>query len=243
MPQFNVYATGHEISNIVCAAFAEGFDGRIVPPNRLLEGPAAMYGILRGTGEIIHQCQWINRDFYYIDHGYFRRGHYEGFYRITKNALQQHVLGPAPDDRFRSIEENVRPWKRTGKSILVIPLTDAVGVFRGVDSAQWENAVVNEISLHTDREIRIKKKHEGDLKKELEDCWCVVTHSSNTAIVALLQGIPVITLGESAAAPVSWKFEHIENPWWPDREPLFHWLAYQQFTLDEMRDGTARRLL
>lgn len=231
------------------AAFAEGFDAQIVPPRRLLEGDAAMYGILRGTGEIIHQCQWVNRDFYYIDHGYFKRGHYDGFYRVTRNALQTAVLGPAPDDRWRSLGEDIRPWKRTGRSILVIPLTEPVGAFRGIDIARWESSVVNEISLHTDREIRVRPKpRPGEkpgrlLSEDLDDCWCVVTHSSNTAIVALMNGIPVITLGESAAKPVSWRFEHIENPWWPDRAPLFHWLAYKQFTLDEMRDGTARRLL
>lgn len=226
------------------AAFSEGFDGRIVPPNRLLEGTAAMYGILRGTGELIHQCKWVRRDFYYVDHGYFKRGHFEGNYRITKNALQNENPIIRPDDRFRSLDLDVRPWNRSGRHVLVIPLTPAVGHFLDIDPSEWESAVVQELCNNTSRPIIVKPDKKESLDKYLSNCWCVVTHSSNTAIVALLNGIPVITLGESAASPCSWDFKNIEAPDWVDnREPLFHHLAYNQFTLEEIRDGTARKLL
>jgi hypothetical protein len=243
----NCYATGHQISNVIMAAFAEGFEGRLCPPSRLMDGPAAMYGILRGTGELIHQCRWVQREFYYVDHGYFKRGHFDGHYRVTRNGMQAFDPCIVGDDRFRALDVGIRPWRRDGGHVLVLPLTDAVADFHGIDSVAWESAVVNEIGSHTNRRIKIRPKPaQGQktvpLKEDLEDCWCVVTHSSNTAVVALMEGIPVITLGESAASPLSWRFENLESPEWPEREPLFHWLAYNQFTLDELRNGDARKI-
>jgi len=243
----NCYATGHQISNVIMAAFAEGFGGSLVPPTRLLKGSAAMYGILRGTGELIHECKWIGREFFYVDHGYFGRGHFDGYYRVTRNGMQACELRMVPDDRWRGLDAPCRPWRRDGKHILVLPLTDAVGRFHGIDPAAWEAAVVNEVGQHTDRQIKIRPKpvqgQKSDLFEDLKDCWCVVTHSSNTAVVALQEGIPTVALGESAALPCSWRLEDLEAPFWPEREPLFHYLAYQQFTLDEIRTGVARRLL
>ena len=37
--------------------------------------------------------------------------------------------------------------------------------------------------------------------------------------------------------------EHIENPKVGDRELLFNWLAYNQFTLDEIESGEALSIL
>lgn len=246
MQRLNCYATGHQISNVIMAAFAEGFDGSLVPPTRLLNGPAAMYGILRGTGELIHECNWVGREYFYVDHGYFNRGHFDGYYRVTRNGMQAHSQRMVPDDRWRSLDASFRPWRRDGKHVLVLPLTPAVAHFHGIDSAAWEAAVVNEINQHTERQVKIRPKprqgQKSDLFEDLKDCWCVVTHSSNTAVVALQEGVPVVTLGESAASPCSWRFENLEAPFWPEREPLFHYLAYSQFTLDEIRSGVARRL-
>jgi len=252
-----VYATqptrqgdeGYRINNVICAAFAEGFDGQIVPTNRLLDGPLATYGILRGTTPLIHQCQWVDRDYYYMDNGMIKPGHFEGYYRLTRNEIHPSNPQMVPDDRWRALGVKPRPWRRDGKHVLITPLTDDFGAFYGIDPDRWSDAVVNEISRHTNRKIVVRPKPKGNapaansFTDDLKDCWCLVTHSSNTAIVALLEGIPVIILGESGAKPLSWTYDNLEAPDWPDREPLFHWLAYNQFTLDELRDGTARRII
>ena len=238
-----VYTTNHQHSRVICTAFAEGCGGQIVPAHRLLDGPAAMYGILRGTGEIIKECEFVGRDFYYIDHGYLSPGHYDGFYRVTKNGMQAEGMIEKPPDRWEALNLELRPWRRKGRHILVCPLTGAVGSFLGIDPQKWIESVTREISQHTARPIQVKQKGEGELKDSLLDCWCLVTHSSNAAVDALRDGVPVITLGDSAAWDVAWAFENIEKPIWPDREPWLFWLAYQQFSLSEMRDGTAWKIL
>jgi hypothetical protein len=237
------YASEHWISRTIMPAFAEGVRGQIVPPVTLLDGPAATYGILRGCDTIIRQCEEVNRDYWYLDHGYIRpsghtKGDFSGHYRVVHNGRQRcpEITG-IQTGRFEALDTDIRPWRRRGRHVLVIPLTGAVADFYGIPQREWLETTIREIAQHTDRPIRVKEKGDGDIQESLEDCWCLVTHSSNTAVDALLAGVPVITLGGSAVAELSWKFGHIENPYWPDREPILHGLADNQFTLAEMRSG------
>lgn len=238
---------GFRHSRVIMAAFSEGCKGQIVPPTKLFDGPAAMYGILRGTAEIIRQCEWIGRDYYYIDHGYLKPGHYEGYYRVTKNARQADIPDQReyiyPPDRLKKMGIELRPWRRVGERILVIPITGAVGQFYGINPESWLRVVTDEITSHTDRPIEVKPKGVGNIDEALKDTWCVVTHSSNTAVDSLVNGVPVITLGESACETMSWDFKDIETPWWPERELWLQALAYHQFLLSEMRNGTAWKIL
>ncbi|MEE9611183.1 MAG: hypothetical protein V3W19_08020 [Desulfatiglandales bacterium] len=238
-----VYATNHIHSKVVSAAFAEGCEGSIVPPVRLLEGPAIVYGVLRGCGEIIKQCEWIHRDYYHIDHGYFLRGHYEGYYRVTKNGLQSDGWGKFNPKRFEDLKVPLRPWKRTGRHIVICPLSKMAGEFINVDPKKWVETVLGELSLHTDRPIIVKYKDDKPISSALEDAWCLVTHSSNAGVDAVVSGVPVIALGHSACLPVSWDIEDIESPHWPAREQWTWNLASNQWTLEEMRSGEAWKML
>ena len=235
----NVYVTDHIHSKVVSNAFSSGCNGKLVPPLRLLDGPAVFYGILRGCGGLIHECEWIDRDYYHIDHGYLKRGHYEGYYRVTKNGLQADMFqrGPTDSGRFRALGLGVKPWGKTGRNIVVCPMTGFIGEHLGIDPRKWCESVVRELSLYTDRPIIVKQKGQGDLSETLTDAWCLVTHSSNAAIDAIISGVPAIVLGDSAAEPVSWTFEDIEKPDWPERSSWLYGLAWRQFTLDEMRSG------
>ena len=239
----SVYISDHPHSRIVGNAFAEGCEGRVLPPLKLLDGPAAVYGILRGCDGIVRECEWVGRDYYHIDHGYFRRGHYDGYYRVSRNGLQCKPNGEGSDgERWKSLDLEIEPWRKAGRDIVVAPMSKAVGTFLGINTWRWTEAVVKEIALHTDRPVVIKPKGEGDLDKALADAWCLVTHASNAAVDALRMGIPVVVLGASAVAQCGWTLQNIEEPhWWPDREKLFSVLADNQWTLEEMRDGTCWR--
>jgi hypothetical protein len=228
-------------SRTIMEAFAEGSGGTIAPPYRLMDGEAAAYGILRGTEDIIRQCEYVGRDYYYVDHGYLGAGHYSGYYRVTKNGRQAAIPPESeyvyPPDRLNATGIKLRPWKRRGTHILVIPLTGAVAAFYGIDPGLWLESIQAEIASHTSRPVIIKEKGLGSINQYLKEAWCLVTHSSNSAVDALVDGVPVVVTGESACAPMSWKFKDIESPVWPERDWWLRALAYQQFTLDEMKSG------
>ena len=240
-----VYVTDHQHSRVIGSAMATGCGGQIVPPLRLLDGPAVVYGILRGCDKIIKQCQWIHRDFYHIDLGYFKRGHYDGYYRITKNAFQREIswmireISDSEPDRFDVLGVPIRPWIRKGRDVIVCPISSNWAEFVGIDKQRWLEVVCDELDKHTDRPIIIKEKNQGNLAEILSDAWCIVTHSSNAAVDAIMNGIPAIVLGQSAAAPVSWSFTNIEEPVWPERLYWAQALAHYQFTIAEMRSGLA----
>lgn len=240
-----IYVTEHPHSQVICQAFAKGCGGQLVPPLRLMPGIAVVYGVLRGCGEIIRKCEWIGRDYLHIDLGFFRRGHYDGYYRVTWNGRQpEEVDYTLPDDRWREVGLPLAPWRKTGRNVVVIPIPHAAARHISIDADQWLETVTAEIQQHTDRPVIVKPKEEGDLKALLADAWCLVTHSSNAAVVALLNGVPVVTLGESAAYALSTPLEKIDAPFYPvHRAEWLNWLAYNQFTLSEFQDGTAWRLL
>ena len=237
-----IYATNHPNSQVVCRAIEQGSGGRIVPPVRLMEGPAAIYGILRGCDQIIKQCEWVRRDYYHIDHGYLRRGwnSYSGYYRITRNGLQWSANGREyPDDRFKRFGISLKPWRKSGRHVLVCPISTAIGAFYGIDPQVWLQAIVEEIGAHTDRPVTIKPKDSDlDLKTALNDAWCLVTFNSNAAIEALIEGVPVFVTGPAAARAMgSPDLSKIDEPRYGNREAIFAALAYQQWTLDEIRRG------
>jgi hypothetical protein len=80
-----------------------------------------------------------------------------------------------------------------------------------------------------------------------DDIHCLITFSSIAATEALLFGKPAITLGPNAAQSLcSRSVSAIENLNIPTLDEVEEWaahLAYCQFTEQDMRDGTAWRIL
>ena len=61
---------------------------------------------------------------------------------------------------------------------------------------------------------------------------------------ATKRGIPCFTDAHNACAPISeTDFAKIETPKYVDREPLYHSMAYGQFTAEELSNGYAWKIL
>jgi hypothetical protein len=81
-----------------------------------------------------------------------------------------------------------------------------------------------------------------------QDVHAVVTFNSVAATESVLTGIPTFTLAPcNAAMPVSnTDLSKIDNPWYPTTDEIYAWashLAYGQFHIDELANGTADRIL
>jgi hypothetical protein len=241
-----IYCTDHFNSQVVCKALATGSGGQIVPATQLLDGPGVVYGILRGCDKVLKESWLVGRDTYHVDHGYFGRGSgdFRGYYRISRNGLQVcSGLGPGsdppPGDRWEALGIRLKGWRKGGEEVVVAPLSRAVGQFLGIDPHRWLQLVIAEIRTFTDRPIVIKAKDsDASIQDSLRKAFCLVTHSSNSAIDALVEGVPVFVTGDCAAkflagGPLS----NIEKPKYPDREPWFRVLSYSQWTLSEVQRG------
>ena len=235
-----------------------GFGARRVPPVILLPGTAIMYGILRGSGNVIKECEREGHPYLYVDHAYFWQ--YKGMvdeprahFRIVKNGRYFNNLGDnVPGDRFKALGVEVKPWKKGGSKVVVVPLSAFVARYMGVDPVQWLETTIEALSRHTDRHIVVKPKYpmrDFDPKRSpfidfIKDAHAVVSAESNVAVDAIVEGVPIFCSPNSPAAAMGLSdLDKIESPVYPDRENWLNMLAYRQFTIGEIASGKAREIL
>jgi len=215
--------------------------------------PAVVRGITKRKEMDV--CRSAGRDFYYIDTGYFGNGKHKRYHRITKNDIQN--FGPIidrPSDRLQATGFQPHKFYR-GTDILLAPPSQKLLNLYDINLEEWLKQTQDEIKKHTDRPIVVRLKQgrsarisDNTIEMALaQDVHCLVTFSSIAAVEALLLGKPAITLGPNAAAALcSQSIAEIENLKIPSLDEVSAWarhLAYCQFTEEEMRDGTAWRIL
>jgi hypothetical protein len=241
------YAVPSELTSPrFAAAFAKGCGGVVVEDGSLRPGPLALFGSPKLMPQL-HQAAHEGRDWYYGDHAFFGRMIY---YRVARGTY--HYDG-SPDavevDRGRAarLGIEVRPWRRSGRHVLVCPPDAALASYRGFNSALWLDNVLAELQAATDREIRVRDRSlarmgaRRSLADDLADCWALVTHSSNAAVEAAVMGIPVFVTAPCGASWVaSGLLDRIEYPRKPDdREEWVDRLAAHQWTMGEIASGQA----
>jgi len=225
------------------------------------QNPIVLRGILKH--KIMKQCWQESRDFYYIDSGYF--GNQPGpqnphgwklWHRIVKNNLQHGDIIPRPSDRWDRLKIKLHP-RRYGSQIIVAAPDEKPCRFYNVNYDTWAEETVAKIKQHTDRPIVVRKRapqridrtHSDPLSKVLaEDVHALVTFNSVAAVESVMLGVPAFTLAPvNAAAPVaSQDLSQIDSPYWAEEDKIHAWachLAYAQFHVNELRDGTAYRIL
>lgn len=224
--------------------------------------PLVIRGILKK--KLIKQCWDDQRDFFYIDTGYFGNERtssnpngWKYWHRVVKNDLQHGKIIERPDDRFRKFNKKINPWKKSGSKILIAAPDDKPCKFYGIEKDQWLSETIETIKKFTDRPIvvreraknRIDRIKNSTLHQALDDdVFALVTYNSVAATESVFYGVPAFTLAPSnAASPVSSQnLSEIETPYYPDTDKVYQWachLAYGQFHVDEFRNGSALKIL
>ncbi len=224
--------------------------------------PIMLRGILKH--KIMKQCWQDNRDFYYVDTGYFGNekspanpNGWKYWHRIVKNNLQHGEIIPRPDDRFKQFNKTFQPWKKDGRKILIAKPDEKPMKFYGLDLDAWLEQTVNTIKQYTDRPVvvrerapkRIDRIQTDTLQQALDnDVFALVTFNSVAAVESIFHGIPAFTLAPAnAASPVSLQdLSQIEKPYYPDSDKLYAWgchLAYGQYHVSELKSGKALEML
>jgi hypothetical protein len=223
--------------------------------------PIVLRGILKH--KIMKQCWQDGRDFYYIDSGYFGNqpnpqnpNGWKQWHRIVKNNLQHSDIVTRPSDRWERHKITLQP-RRHGSRIIVAAPDEKPCKFYDVKYDTWVEETVAKIKQYTDRPIvvrqraakRIDRTHSDPLAKVLaDDVHALVTFNSVAAVESVMHGVPAFTLAPAnAASPVaSQDLSQIDSPYWADEDKIHAWachLAYGQFHVNELRDGTAYRML
>ena len=222
-------------------------------------------GVLRGTNVLYKWAKENKKDFYFLDRPYWGETRNPPYYmRIVKNGHLKNWFEKRPDDRWKkSKTREIFPWRKTGRDIVVCPPTNAIAEFFGVHN--WLEKTLETLKNNTDRPIVVREKkynpivgynEDGSLvvqgkqqsnntgPVDWDNAYAIVTYNSNITFEATTKGIPIFCDKHNACAPIGeTDFSKIEKPIYPDREPLYHSMAYGQFTADEMKDGTAFKIL
>lgn len=212
------------------------------------DNPFAIYGQVWGAEHLLPPAIQSHRPFWYIDNGFWRpgRGTRSGYYRICYRSMMPIYMPDVGDMRARQTHVVMKPWRRTGKHVLFAVPGIEYGRALGLRMDQWIRATRIAMRCRTRRPI-IKRDRSCvvPLAAHLENCWAVVTHSSNVAVEAAIAGIPVFVADGAAAAPVgNLNLDDLERPAMPDnREQWWNSLTCQQFMPREMANGTAFKYL
>lgn len=212
--------------------------------------------VLRGIlkHKIMKRCWQDQRDFYYVDTGYFGNGRWKHWHRIVKNNLQLTEIQPRPGDRWERHRIKFQPW-RQGRKIVIAAPDEKPCKFYNINLDEWIEQTVATIQQHTDRPVvvrqraarRIDRISTDTLAQALTDAHALVTFNSNAATESILLGVPVFTLAPNAAGPVATQdLSQIQTPYYPNQDKLYAWassLAYGQVHIDEMKNGSAFEII
>lgn len=224
--------------------------------------------VLRGImkHKIMKRCWQDRRPFRYVDSGYMgnRPGPqnpngWKWYHRVVPNDLQHTQLRKRPADRWEKLGLKPIPHRTDGRDIVIVAPDDKPCTFYGIDAEKWLADTVDIIKANTDRPViirhRVADPHSRTRQPQTSfstvlagDTFAVVTYNSVAAVEAVLAGIPAFVTCEChAAMPVSNRdLTGIDQPWFPDRDLVHEWachLAYGQFHIKELEDGTALRIL
>ena len=229
----------------------------------------AFQGIIRNTHTL--KKYFDTHNWYYFDQPYFFVSHYQKhlifndvWYRVIKNNTQKNYIdtNEKHKKRFEKIyqqttdEIKLKPWRKYGEYILVIPPSAHTSKWYDIDRHIWVEKTVEELKKYTDRPIRVRHKFVNDadfgevtkkpLQHDFKDCWAIVSWHSMCASQAVVQGIPSFSSEHSPAFPVSYSLQElnqIEKPKIPDREQWLYSLLGSQFTIEEMKSGFAYKYI
>jgi hypothetical protein len=207
------------------------------------KAPFIAIGQMGLVEEIVPQAIEDGRPFWLLDNGYYKSSsfgkHMIGHFELTYKGIVP-VLMQNPDyDRFPDVLE---PWQDNPRGHVVIGLPgNGFGKVIGLNMDDYIRKIVGKVKRTTDRRIIVRQKYERrSIDADLAGAYCLVTHSSNVAVDAIVRGIPAIVASTSPAAPVArTSLKQINDLVRPDRVHWWASLMCQQFTPQEMAAGVA----
>ena len=249
------YASKGAIYDPWLYGFVMGSGGQITTYSKAENSmrPVVIRGIAKRKQ--IYDCWEKQRDFYYLDTGYFGNGKKKIYHRCTKNHLQNiYPIENRPRDRLAATGWSPTKF-RPGRNILICPPSAKVMAFFNLDLDQWMEETMTTVRANTDRPIvvRLKKGRTDRVNTDTlagalqQDVHCLVTFNSIAATEALLLGKPAFTTGPNAAHWLCKQdLTEIETPLIPTLDEVEEWaahLSYAQFTENEFRNGFAWSIL
>jgi len=192
-----------------------------------------------------------------MENGYLKRGEY---FAISKDNHMGLGWTPQGDNsRWKALNIELKPWKKDGNYVLICGQRGGKYSELAMPS-DWPDTVISELRQHTDRQL-IYRPHPGrqllpktkiaispserPIEEFLGEAYAVVVYVSNSATMGLIHGVPAFYCGPSTIAKELCLegISKINNPIYPNREPVFEKIAWAQWSRDEIEKGIPWRYL
>jgi hypothetical protein len=170
------------------------------------------------------------------------------------------------DKRWPLFKHTLQPWSTTGELIVICGQHDASEQWKGMPKMdKWIKQQILEIRKSTDRTILVrphprniiniseaefknvkvrlprrdyKTYDDTDFKATLKSTWAVINHSSNPAMEAVFNGIPVFVSADSLCREVgNTDLVDINTPAMPNRMQWANKLSYTEWFEPEIEQG------
>lgn len=197
------------------------------------------------------------------------------YWRVTLNEFQPTgrlcTMPQQSFDRWAKTGLNPKPWRRAnGNTIIFCSSSQKYNNWHNLgESTEYARSILERIKEVVGSQFRIvyrpkPSSKEGKEGKEItgfgfsppkdrliyylnRDAHCVVTFGSNSAVEAVINGVPAIVVGDCVARPISSAIiEACIEPHRADFDAVRNWLAnlaYWQWEPEEMADGSCWRFL
>lgn len=241
-------------------------DVRIVDQRRY-KGPdadiAVFYGLFENLSQVFRDYVQAGLKAVYIDLGYWSRkqpSFWEGWHKIAVNSRhptayfqrERHAR-----DRINAMGIMPKAWRENPDGpILLAGMGDKAAEAEGFHAEEWERSAIERLRKVTNRRIVYRPKpswkearpiegtdyspSDQPLERVLRRSFAVVTHHSNVAVDALVEGIPAFCEAGVASPLAKADLSKIEDPAFPGIKERRQWLAdvaYCQWSVPEMRQG------
>ena len=223
-------------------------------------------GRMKGYKNIWEECQQKNKPVVVLEVGGIKRNETfkVGINGVNREAdfANENVDG----ERWKKLNIKLKPWQPTGDTIIICGQHHQSHQWRNNPTMNlWFEQQINEIRKHTDRPIIVRPHprnpigldtkrwknvsykipqrdyntiDDTDFKETLKHAWAVINYSSNPAMMAVFNGIPVFVSAQSLCYDVgNNNLNKINNPVMPDRQNWANRLAYTEWTTEEIRQG------
>lgn len=222
----------------------------------IITAPAVIRNVINNES-LLSQKISQNLPFYFVDSGYTNfLEKKKVWHRVVRNHIHPNIYAVTknyPADRLKLLSSMPEPWREPGRDILIVLSSESHYRMWGTTAQAFRQHVTDGLRGHTGRRLVFKAKEDNkktrrtvydQLQEETDRWYCVISDSSAAAIEAIWSGVPVITLGRHITNSVSRNQLSMINDLY--RGCLGNWLcalSYNQFTIQELYDGTAVQIM
>lgn len=264
------FASGNRRARTLYGAFAQGLSRHGLNMDvahadnytGIQSDVAVFYGLVGNLKRLYHEYRAAGKTTIFFDLGYWGRlddGRYLGYHRVVVNGLHTVINGDQfyPDDRVEKFNINLHPMKRKGSHIVLAGQSAKASWVYDLEPEEWEHKAIQKIRKETEMPIyyhpklswRDAKPIDGTIywpqpiDELLDDAWALVTHHSNSSLLALSKGVPIFIEDGIASGELYGRsnISQLMGPQYPDLltlRNLFSGAAYWQWKVSEIAEGS-----